>query len=57
MASYCNDCGCKVYGGWCTNCNEVQFIRQQYVDQNMEIPERFERECVENAKKFPRKTK
>ena len=28
--SYCEDCGCKVYSGKCTNCNEELFILEQY---------------------------
>ena len=26
----CEDCGCKVYGGYCTNCNEEHYIEEQY---------------------------
>ena len=29
MAGECADCGCKVYGGHCTNCHEEHFIMEQ----------------------------
>jgi len=25
----CEDCGCRVYGGYCVNCDEEEFIEQQ----------------------------
>jgi hypothetical protein len=37
--SYCEDCGCKVYNGACTNCHEEVFIFDQYIDQEMELPD------------------
>lgn len=36
--SYCEDCGCKVYSGRCVNCHEELYIRDQYLDQDMELP-------------------
>ena len=38
MANYCEDCGCKVYSGRCTNCHEELYILDQYYDQGMELP-------------------
>jgi len=35
----CEDCGSKVYSGYCINCNEEHFIEQQYNDLNIEVPE------------------
>lgn len=32
MIGYCEDCGCKVYGGHCINCHEETFIAEQYRD-------------------------
>jgi len=29
MNNYCEDCGCKVYGGHCVNCHEETFIAEQ----------------------------
>ena len=37
--SYCEDCGCKVYSGRCTNCHEELFIMDQYIEQGMELPD------------------
>lgn len=30
--TYCEDCGCKVYSGYCTNCHEEVFIEEQYME-------------------------
>ena len=38
MAKYCEDCGCKVYGNGCTNCNEELYILDQYDELEMERP-------------------
>ena len=40
QATYCEDCGCKVYSGRCTNCNEELYIRDQYYEQNMPLPDK-----------------
>ena len=29
-ATYCEDCGCKVYSGRCNNCHEELYILDQY---------------------------
>ena len=34
-----DDCGCKVYSGYCVNCNEEHFIEEQYIELDMEIPD------------------
>jgi hypothetical protein len=34
---YCEDCGCKVYNGHCTNCHEETYIAEQ--NANMENTE------------------
>lgn len=39
MATYCEDCGCKVYSGRCTNCHEELYILDQYIEQGMELPD------------------
>ena len=36
--NYCEDCGCKVYNGTCTNCHEEIYIQEQYFDLDMEVP-------------------
>ena len=33
--TYCKDCGCKVYGGICSNCHEELYIienQSEYID-------------------------
>lgn len=30
--NYCPDCGCKMFGGFCTNCHEEVYIEEQYFD-------------------------
>lgn len=35
---YCEDCGCKVYNGRCTNCHEELYILDQYLELGMELP-------------------
>lgn len=36
--TYCEDCGCKVFNGRCTNCHEELYILDQYIEQDMELP-------------------
>lgn len=38
MAHYCENCGCKVFNGRCTNCHEELYILDQYLEQDMELP-------------------
>ena len=37
--SHCEDCGCKVYSGRCTNCHEELYILDQYYELDMELPD------------------
>ena len=37
--TYCEDCGCKIIGGHCVNCHEEVHILNQYIDQDMELPD------------------
>lgn len=37
---YCEDCGCRVYSGRCTNCHEELFIVDQYIDLNTPLPDK-----------------
>jgi len=39
MSDYCEDCGCKVYSGRCTNCHEELYILGQYEELGMNIPD------------------
>lgn len=37
--STCENCGTKLQGGRCPNCHEETFIRDQYIEQNMPLPD------------------
>lgn len=34
----CEDCGSRVYSGYCVNCNEEHYIEEQYIELDMEVP-------------------
>ena len=38
MEDYCENCGCKVYNGRCTNCHEELYILDQYDELEMKRP-------------------
>ena len=48
---YCEDCGCRVYGGNCVNCHEETFIYEQdsmndvYVDFSPEFMEKVKEQA------------
>lgn len=44
----CEDCGCKMYGGFCSNCNEEVFIADQYREQNEPVPESIAKKEAEH---------
>ena len=46
----CADCGCAMYGGSCTNCNEEVFIGMQYHELGECIPQTL-REKINQSKK------
>lgn len=39
MPNYCEDCGCKVFSGRCTNCHEELYILDQYYEQDIPLPD------------------
>lgn len=39
MNNYCEDCGCKMYSGRCTNCHEELYILDQYDELEMDYPD------------------
>jgi hypothetical protein len=39
MSSYCENCGCKVYDGFCTNCHEEVYIEEQYYELGEGCPD------------------
>jgi hypothetical protein len=51
--TYCDDCGCKMYNGHCTNCHEEVFIVQQYQELGMELPSE-ETEFMQKFRKIER---
>lgn len=46
MNKYCQDCGSHISNGFCENCHEAIFIREQYIELDMEIPDLIEEECT-----------
>ena len=60
MATYCDDCGCKVYSGRCTNCHEELYILDQYRELDMELPSsdsEFMKKVVECEEDIIKKSK
>lgn len=47
----CEDCGCRIYSGYCTNCCEEYFIAEQYEDLGEPVPEVIHKKIVEYDKK------
>lgn len=39
MKTYCENCGCAVYDGRCTNCDEELYILDQYDELEMQYPD------------------
>jgi hypothetical protein len=37
--TYCEDCGCVMYNGFCTNCHEEVYIEEQYYDIGEDCPD------------------
>lgn len=52
MADYCEDCGCKVFGGHCVNCDEETFIAEQYEELGEIVPESIENKRIEQSYKI-----
>lgn len=48
--NYCEDCGCKMYNGFCTNCHEEVFIEEQYIGLDEEIPNEIHEKSNEHRK-------
>lgn len=56
--SHCEDCGCKVYSGACTNCHEAVYIEQQYHELGMSLndcSDKFKNEIAEAHQDINRK--
>jgi len=41
MKSYCENCGCVMYDGICTNCYEELYIEEQCMEFDIPITEEF----------------
>lgn len=55
MGNYCEDCGCKVYNGKCTNCHEKLYILEQYDELEMDYPKEntdFMKKVIEQQKEL-----
>ncbi len=44
----CEDCGCGMSGGFCSNCHEEVFIAEQYSDLGEDIPLSIHEKMVEH---------
>ena len=48
MSEHCEDCGCKVYGGICSNCQEEHFIMEnQYHEDPYPVSDEFLEKAAE----------
>lgn len=45
---YCENCGCKAFRGLCTNCHEENYIEQQYIEDNKQIPKNIYEKARQN---------
>jgi hypothetical protein len=43
----CENCGCGMDGGFCSNCHEEVFIAEQYSQLGMDVPETIARAASE----------
>lgn len=53
---HCEDCGCKMYSGRCTNCHEELYILDQYYELDMALPDE-ESEFMKRVNKQLKETK
>ncbi len=56
-AGYCEDCGCRTYGGACVNCHEEIFIDEQYESLGMPSPPAISDRAIDQAAEIARKHK
>lgn len=45
----CENCGCGMSGGFCSNCHEEVFIAEQYTDLGEEVPQAIARAASEHV--------
>ncbi len=52
MSKHCEDCGTKMYGGICSNCQEELFVYEnQYEDMDKPISDEFMEKVSEQRQK------
>jgi hypothetical protein len=59
VSTHCEDCGTKMCGGFCSNCDEEHFIADQYRELGESVPQSIadsEHEQIERKKQRARRT-
>lgn len=51
MKQHCLNCGCAQYNGLCTNCHEVNYIEEQYIELGLYTPDDIYKQSRENERK------
>jgi hypothetical protein len=46
--SRCENCGCGMSGGFCSNCHEEIFIAEQYGELGMDVPQTIAHKASEH---------
>lgn len=42
----CENCGVKKENLGCLNCNEIEYIEEQYISQDLQVPKTIEQEST-----------
>lgn len=50
MKQHCSNCGCAQYNGLCTNCHEVNYIEEQYIELGLYTPDNIYKQSRLNEK-------
>lgn len=48
--TYCENCGSKVYKNGCVNCNEIEYIEEQYNELDIDCPDNVRLEAERSRK-------
>lgn len=56
MGNYCDECGCRIYGGICSNCCEELYIIENQADalDGVEFSEEFRAAAAEQRERLER---
>ena len=57
MTKTCSDCGSKVYGGACVNCDEEIFIEDQMLEEDIVPSKEFQGKVLEARKRQTKRLK